>query len=231
MKEAMKLALGILMFAAAYAPRAAADSRPDWVDGTSQSYPRERYLIGIGMADDRAAASDRARAEISKIFTTFVTVTTDLHEAETSSQPGAKTDNSFSSAISQSLQTASKKVLEGVEVVENWKDTASMQQYALAVLDRSKALAAVKDKIDDFDKQAQQWKSQMDQAVDKVGKVKAAMKLLAILKARAELNGELRVLDAGGKTVPSPFDEAGVRAQAAKTVSELDVIVDIKEGK
>ncbi|OGR99317.1 MAG: hypothetical protein A2V88_03825 [Elusimicrobia bacterium RBG_16_66_12] len=212
-------------------PAAKAGSRPDWVDGNSRQYPRDKYLVGVGMGDDRATASDRARSEISKIFTTNVNVTTNLNESESSSKQGSKTENSFSQAISQSLQTASRKVLEGVEVAENWKDGATMQQYALAVLDRSKALAAVKDKIDDFDKQAQQWKSQMDSASDKVGKVKAAMKLLALLKARTELNGEVRVLDPGGKTIPSPFDEAAVRAEAAKTVAELDVIVDIKEGK
>ena len=183
------------------------------------------------MGDDPTTAADRARSEISKIFTTNVSVTSNLNESESTSQRGSKTDTSFSQAISQSLQTASKKVLEGVEIAENWKDGASMQRYALAVLDRSKALSAVKDKIDDFDRQAQQWKSQMDQASDKVGKVKAAMKLLALLRARTELNGEARVLDPGGKTVPSPFDEAAVRAEAARTIAELDVIVDIKEGK
>ena len=227
----MKRALWILTMGLLCASRAAAGSKPDWVDGASRQYSREKYLVGVGMADDRATASDRARAEISKIFTTNVSVTTNLNESEANSKVGSKTENSFSQAISQSLQTASKKVLEGVEIAENWKDGATMQQYALAVLDRAKALSAVKDKIDDFDKQAQQWKSSMDSAPDKVGKVKAAMKLLALLKARAELNGELRVLDAGGKAVPCPFDEAAVRAEAARTISELDVIVDIKEDK
>lgn len=220
-----------IMTALLCASAAKAGSRPDWIDGASRQYPRDRYLVGVGMGDDRAVASDRARAEISKIFTTQVSVTTNVNEAEATSKQGSKTENSFSQAISQSLQTVSKKMLEGVEVVENWKDGATMQQYALAVLDRAKALAAVKDKIDDFDKQAQQWKSQMDSSSDKVGKVKAAMKLLALLKARAGLNGDLRVLDPGGKALPSPFDEAALRAEAAKTVSELDVVVDIKEGK
>lgn len=227
----MKRTLWIMLSVMLCASAAKAGSRPDWVDGTSRQYPRENYLVGVGMGDDRATASDRARSEISKIFTTLVDVTTNLSESESTAKQEAKTENSFSQAISQSLRTASRKALEGVEVVENWKDGGTMQQYALAVLDRSKALAAVKDKIEEFDKQAQQWKSQMDQASDKVGKVKAAMKLLSILKARSQLNEELRVLDAGGKTVPSPFDEAALRAQAAKTVSELDVIVDIKEGK
>lgn len=227
MKQKLRLMTTMLFCAAA----AQAGDRPDWIDGASRAYPRDKYLVGVGMADDRASAADRARSEISKIFATNVNVTTNLNESESTSTRGSKTETSFSQAISQSLQTTSKKVLEGVEIVENWKDGATMQQYALAVLDRFKALSAVKDKIDDFDKQAQQWKGQMDSASDKMGKVKAAMKLLALLKARAELNGEVRILDPGGKAVPSPFDEPAVRAEAAKTVATLDVIVDIKEGQ
>lgn len=225
----MKRSLWILTSAMLCALSAQAGSRPDWIDGNSRSYPRDRYLVGVGMGDDRATAQDRARAEISKIFTTNVSVTTNLNQAETTSSRGSKSENSFSSAISQSLQTVSKKVIEGAEIAENWKDGSTMQQYALAVLDRAKALAAVKDKIDDFDRQAQEWKAQMDSATNKLGKVKAAMKLLALLKARAELNGEMRVLDPDGKSAPSPFDEAAVRSQAAKIVSELAVVVDIKE--
>ena len=226
----MKRTLWIMTTALLCASAARAGGRPDWIDGNSRSYPKDRYLTGVGIADDRTTAADRARAEISKIFSTNVSVTTNLNEAETNaSKTGGKNEGTFSQSIAQNLQTASKKVLEGVDVAENWQDSASRQYYALAVLDRAKAASSVKDKIEDFDRQAQQWKSQMDQAADKLGKVKAAMKLLAILKARTELNGELRVLDAGGKTVPSPFDEAALRAEAAKTVAELDVIVDIKE--
>lgn len=202
--------------------------KPDWVDGSSVQYPRERYLVGIGMGDDRSSAEDRARGEISKIFQTVVSVNTSLAESETNVSVGKKSENTFSQAISQSVQTASKKALEGVQVVENWKDESTVQHYALAVLERAKGVRVINDKIGEFDKQALQWKSQMDQSQDKIGRVKAAMKLLALLKARAELNAELRVLDDSGKAVPAPFDEAEVRPQAAKAVSELDVVVDIK---
>ena len=98
--------------------------------------------------------------------------------------------------------------------------------YALAVLEKAKGVSAVTDKIADFDAQVKQYYAQMMQATDKLPKVKAAMKLLALFKARKELEGELRVLD--GKGMPNPVDEAAVRATAAKTLSDLDVIVDIK---
>ena len=92
----------------------------------------------MGVGDDRATATDRARAEISKIFTTNINAISSIHESESTSKQGSKSENSFSQAISQSLQTASKKALEGVDVVEHWKDDASRQHYALAVLDRAR---------------------------------------------------------------------------------------------
>ena len=231
----MKKHFWLILAAAAVAATAWADPKnpkPDWADGSSMEYPRDKYLVGVGSADDRSSAEDRARAEISRIFSAQVSVDTSLSEAETNAaRTGAKDENTFSQSVSQSIRTVSKKVLEGVEIPETWQDGATRVYYALAILDRAKGIAAVNDKIADFDAQIRQWQAQMTQAADKLPKVKAAMKLLALFKARADLNTELRVLDPGGKGSPNPVDEAAVRATAAKTLSELDVAVDVSGAK
>ncbi len=206
----------------------AANSKPDWVDGNSAKYPREHYLLGVGQGDDRQSAEERSRGEISKIFSAQVSVNTNLTATETTIKQGASTQNDFQQSISNSVQTVSKKALEGVEIVEKWQDQATREHYALAVLDRSKALMAVNEKILEFDKQAQQWKSQLDSAGQKLARVKAALKLQAILNARQDLTAELRVLDPGGKAPSSPYDEPSVRAAAAKAISELEVVVYVR---
>src|SRR2546427_805602 len=104
--------------------------RPDWVDGTSAQYPRDGYLLGIGMA-----------------------------------------------------------------------------------------LAALPERINDLDNQAVQWKSQLDSGTEKLARVKAAMRLLALFKARAPLIADLRIIDLTGKGLASPVDEAAVRPQAAKALA------------
>jgi hypothetical protein len=206
----------------------AKEPRPDWIDGSSMEYPREKYLIGVGLGDDRPSAEDRARGEIARTFSSVVTVNTSLSETEQNAQSAGKpVDSSFSQAVSQTVQTASKQALVGVDVVDNWEDAATHQHYALAVLEREKGAAVLKDKIAGFDKQAAAWKSQLDAATEKLSRVKAAMKLLALFKARASLNAELRVLDLGSKGLENPLDEAAVRPQAAKAVAALDVAVDV----
>ncbi|MBI5243792.1 MAG: LPP20 family lipoprotein [Elusimicrobia bacterium] len=212
-------------------PRSARDARspkPDWVDGQSMEYPREQYLTGVGMGDDRTTAEGRARGEVSRVFSSAVTVMTTVHESEATSEKGGKPERSFSQEISQNVQTASKKILEDVSIAETWRDDAAARTYALAVLDRAKGANILREKISDFDKQIEQWKKSLDEADGRLPRVKAAMKLQALLKARGELNGELRVVDASGKGLNAPIDEAQVKPQAAKALAALNVNVDVE---
>ncbi|MDD5657554.1 MAG: LPP20 family lipoprotein, partial [Elusimicrobia bacterium] len=203
--------------------------KPDWVDGSSAEFSRESFLTGVGTSDDRGAAEDRARGEISRIFSADVKVNTAAEAKEITRQSGAKDENSFSQSVANSVETVSRKILEGVEIRETWQDDASRVWYALAVLDKTKAVSSISDKIADFDGQVKQWYAQMAQAADKLPRVKAGMKLLAIFKARRALESDLRVLN--GKGMPNPVDEAAVQALAARAVSELDVAVDVSGAK
>lgn len=226
--KTMSLILAAAAVAAcASAPRrAAADPRnpkPDWVDGASAEYPREKYVVGVGAADDRDTAEARSRGEIAKVFSANVVVDSSLSETESNVTQGAASKNNFSQSVTESVKTTSKKVLEGVQVVEDWQDNATKVHYALAVLDRAKAHAMMVDKIGALDAQALQLKKQMDEASGKLPKATAAMKLLRVLKGRNELNSELRVVDETGQGLKSGLDEAALKPEAAKAVNALDV--------
>ena len=221
-----------LLFVLALAGASAAwaevrNPKPDWVDSQSVEYAQDRYITGVGAGDDRSVAQDRARAEISKVFSANVKVDTTLTESEINTGQGSTTRNSFSQSIAQNVKTLSEKVLEGVQVVEHWQDNASRVHYALAVLDRAKARAGVIEKLKEFDKQAQEWKDQLEKGGEKLARAKAGMRLMTLLKARADLNGELRVIEAAGRGLDSPLDEGAAKAAAAKAVSALDVAVDM----
>jgi len=206
-------------------------AKPAWADGDTSEYPKEGYLTGVGTADERASAEDRARSEISKIFTVTVTATTSDVMSETTSASGkGKDQSSFSQAVSQDVQTVSNKVLEDVTIAETWQDPATRRFYALAILQRDKAAMALKEKLSDLDKQALVWQKQLDGASDRLGRVKAAMKLMTLLKARDGLNADLRVVSASGSGESAPFDAAGLAPKAAKALAELDVAVDMGAG-
>ena len=198
-------------------------ARPAWVEGESPRWPRAQYVLGVGGADDEDAAADRARGEISRVFASAINVDTTVDESESNLTQGGKTNSTFSQLVAQKIRTASRKMLEGVEIVERWKDSSSSRYYALAVLDKGKAMGAVEEKTQALDADAAHWKTRLDAADDKFERAKAAAKLAALLKGRLELENDRRVL--GGGSLPSTVDVAASKAAASKALAALDVVV------
>ena len=219
MKKSILILAAALAASACAAPKApqgramVKGPKPDWVDGSSMEFPREQYLIGVASADDMDSAKDRARGEISKIFSAQVTVNTQTDAAESTAQNTGRPDaNSFSQSVANSVATVSKTILEGVEITETWRDETTKVYYALAVLEKAKAAAACADKLAGFDGQLKEWNAQLAQAADRLPRAKAAMKMLSLLRARqrvAEWKAKLAP-PPGGSAPPAPA--AGVSA-------------------
>lgn len=203
--------------------KASGGQRPAWVEGESPKWPRSQYVTGVGSADDEEAAADRARGEISRVFSSAVSVDTLVDESEGTVNAGGKTTTSFSQQIAQNVRTASKKMLEGVEIVERWKDASAARYYALATLSKSKAMAAVAEKTQALDADAAVWKTKLDAASDKFERAKAGAKLAALLKGRLDLENDRRVL--GGGNLASTVDVSAAKAAAARALEALDVVV------
>jgi hypothetical protein len=197
--------------------------KPAWVEGESPRFPRSRFIVGVGSADDENAAAERARGEIARVFNADVTATTGTEESETSLTQDGKTKSTFAQHVSQQVQTVAKKALEGSDVVERWKDPASGRFYALAALPKAEALLAVTEKLHSLDEEASTYKAKLDAAGDRFEKAKAAAKLSALLKARAPLESEHRVL--GGGPAESSLDAGAARSAAAAALAALNVVV------
>ena len=229
-KSARIVTLLFAALAAACAPgarKSAASSvggpRPAWVDGESMDFPRSRFIVGVGNADDESTAADRARGEVARVFTVDVAVNTSSEQSESTQNSGGKTATSFSSSVAEKVRTATKKVLEGVDVVARWHDTGNARYYALAALPKDQALLAVTEKAHEIDAEAATYKAQLASATDAFGRAKAAAKLLALAKAMPGLEADSRVL--GGGALGGEFDFASARADAGKALSALNVVV------
>ena len=204
----------------------AGGARPDWVDGHSSQYPDSAYLRGVGMGDNRQDAESSARGQIAQYFSSLVTVKTQTSSSEVEKTQAGKTRSSFEDKVSRDIRVASQQTLEGVRIAEHWTDLQTHTRYALAVLDRVKASSVMQDKIRTFDNECVQWQSQFAAAGSAFEKAKDAMKVLSLIKARAKLNDELRLLNGQGLT--PPFDQAGVNTQAAQALSALSVAVSVE---
>ena len=201
-------------------------ARPDWVDSESQEWPRTRFIVGVGSADDEGPAAERARGEVARVFSADVSVNSSSDQSEISQNQNGKTATSFSSSVSEQVHTATKKALEGVDIVARWKDaSAGSRYYALAALPKDQALLAITEKVSEIDAEAAQYNAQLKAAADPFARAKAAAKLLTLAKVMPGLQADSRVL--GGGPLNADFDVAAARADAAKALAALDVAVSV----
>ncbi len=194
-------------------------SRPSWVDSESPDFPRSRYVLGVGSADDEGAAADRARGEIARVFSADVIVNTSVEQSE----QGDGKSSVFSSAVSDKVKTATAKILEGAEIVARWKDAATGRIYTLAVLDKAHALLITTEKAHELAGEASGYEAALSATKDPFSRAKAGAKLATIARAWSGLEADSRIL--GGGSLGADFDAAKARTQAAQALSALTVAV------
>lgn len=113
---------------------------PDWVNkGTATLNDRDgRLFHGVGsapsMGDDslqRSTADDRARAEVARVFSTYMDVVSSDYAAATGSGSKADADQS----VSRQVKAVTKVNLAGAKIIGRWKDARTSTVYSLAELD------------------------------------------------------------------------------------------------
>ncbi len=109
---------------------------PDWVNEGTQSVDNinGRYIYGVAfaapMSDESlqtATADNRARAEVAKVVSTYID--------STMSDYTAATGDTASNSIEQSINSATKTVLNGAKIKGHWKDKKSGNIYSFAEMD------------------------------------------------------------------------------------------------
>jgi len=121
---------------------------PDWI--AQGSRVKNGSIFGVGMAIGirnvnlaRKAAGNRARAEISKILSTYSASLMKDYQASTSA--GTAGVSSEEQRVEQAIKTFSANLLQGAEVIEIWMDPTQNNAFFAHVelnLEKSRALAA-----------------------------------------------------------------------------------------
>jgi hypothetical protein len=172
---------------------------PDWVNGPGKKYPETAYLTGVGYADTRQAAEDRAYAAISKIFTAEISSKTMEWEKYLQSDAGGRTEDSRQINIEQATEISTQKVLENVKIAETWLDKTKAIYYVLAVMDRQHAAAGLRDRITSLDLRVEELLKESKQGDKKLQTVRALYLAVENLLLREVYNTELRVVNPAGK--------------------------------
>jgi len=215
------MVLGLASLVRAAAP-------PDWVNGPSKKYPDAVYLTGVGYADTRQAAEDRAYAAISKIFAAEINSKTQEWEKYLQTDAKGRTEDSRQINIEQATEVSTKKVLENVTIAETWLDESKAVYYVLAVMDRQHAASALRDRISSLDLKVEELLKQAKQGDRKLQTVRALHSAVANLLLREAYNTELRVVNPAGRGSESGVSLAAVNQDLREFLSKnFKIMVEV----
>jgi hypothetical protein len=86
------------------------------------------------MGDDslqRSTADDRARAEVARVFSSYMDVVSDDYSAST----GTGADASAEQAVTRQIKAVTKLNLSGSKIIGRWKDDRTNMVYSISELD------------------------------------------------------------------------------------------------
>jgi hypothetical protein len=115
---------------------------PVWVTKGSGAFTGDRgkafYGVGsapkmVDVALQRDRSNNRARAEILKVFNTYIAYM--MKDYSRSTTAGDMSKESYEADVMSVQKTISVGDLNGAQIVDSWKDPADGTQYSLAVLD------------------------------------------------------------------------------------------------
>lgn len=202
--------------------------RPAWVDGEDANFPWKTYLYAVGFGKDRTQGENGAVAGLSKIFESKVAQVSKDFQASYS-KSNAKSLELQSSE--QLTQVTTSKVISGVRIAEVWQDSGSNTLYAIAVIERSKAVGSLRDKISELDGKA---KAALEKATadDKVKQIRSLNQAIGALQERELLNTDLRIIDSGGVGVPGEVSYADVysKLEGAQEALNVGIVVSGTQG-
>jgi hypothetical protein len=180
-------------------------AKPAWIDGVSTDYPSAQYLTGVGEADNRSAAEDRAYAALARIFKAEVSAQAkDWESYLVVEQQGASRDERRLS-LDHLTRVSTDKVLENAKIVDRWYDARKNLHYALGGMQRAQAEAAFLDRMTGLDLEVQSDVQEARRSTDKLAKVRALRRAARNLVLRETYNADLRVIRASGQGTASAY--------------------------
>jgi hypothetical protein len=218
------VALALLIVACAGTPKV-----PDWVEGTkAAAYPDEQFLIGVGQADSKPMAEERAYAAVSRIFKAEVTSQAKDWESYLTLEKRGNVQTERRLTLDSVTKVSTDKLLENVKIAETWRDPKTGLHSALAVMNRAAAQSSLRSKIAELDEAIGRDVKEARGATDKYLKVRGLRRAIRTLITRDTYNSDLRVVT-GGRVVAADYSVAGLTGELEKLLNaSIVVAVEVK---
>ena len=201
---------------------------PSWLQGPSQEYPAERYLTGVGQAESKTVAGERAYGAVAKIFKAEIRAQSQDWESYLVMETRGQTNTERHLTLDQITKVSTDKVIENVKLLDTWVDPKTGQHYALAGMDRAQAGAALVERMNELDQTVETELAEAHQTEDKLAKVKNLRRAVKNLVLREAYNADLRVIRASGQGNPPSHRVADLTSELEQFMAEhLVVVVEV----
>ena len=180
-------------------------SKPDWIDGVSAVYPSGQYLVGVGQADSRAAAEDRAYAAVARIFKAEVSAQSKDWESYLVIEQRGYSSAERRLTLDNLTRVSTDKVLENVRIVDRWADVHKGFHYALAGMHRPQAETSFMERITELDRSIGNDVEDAQRSSDKLARVRALRRAVRSLVLRETYNADLRVIRPSGQGTAAAY--------------------------
>lgn len=179
--------------------------KPDWIDGVSAAYPSGQYLVGVGQAESRAVAEDRAYAGVARIFKAEVSAQAKDWESYLVIELRGQSSAERRLTLDNLTRVSTDKVLENVQIVDRWVDVPNGLHYALAGMHRQQAETSFMERIIELDRSIGDDVGEFHRSSDKLARVRALRRAARNLVLRETYNADLRVIRASGQGTAAAY--------------------------
>ena len=188
-------------------------ARPPWIDGNSVQYPSSQYLVGVGQADSRAQATEKAYAAVSRIFKAEITAQAKDWESYLVVESRGQTNTERRLTLDNVTRVTTDKVLENVQILDTWFDQKARQYYALAGMNRAQAESAMVERLAELDRTIQTQVTEARHTQDKLSRVRNLKRAAKNLVLREAYNTDLRTIRSSGQGSPVAYRVAELTAE------------------
>ena len=200
---------------------------PDWTLGESAKYPHVLYVTATGSGSDVESARDRAMGNLSKVFEARIVGTT-VTSTDTQTQLTSEGEKvSRKQRLVERVNVHTDKVLEGIEVVEQWQNTADLTYYALAVINREHVGGILKNEMRRLDKDTEFELDAIESEKDDLKRIAAYQRVINLQEARSNIQKTLKVIDLTGKGMRPRWSLVELKAYAASSLAEIRVSTQV----
>lgn len=195
----------------------ASNPQPEWVEKPQEVYDESQYLTAVGQGKNQEQASQRALANLAKIFSVSI------HEEQLDSSSFTTGAGKTNTEVSRHISATARNELEGAKIVETYTGENG-DTFAVAVLEKAIAARNLREKIRNADKKIDDLVNYASTNAANVFSGLTALKEAHQLQKRRE-NDNRNLLVVANKGIPARNNSAEIEAMFRNALASLDFSV------